>query len=345
MKISYAHPVDPIENIAEEPPKRRRWDRWLYLAVLLVLAVSFLKWLIWPWIFNTADGLLLRDQFDVKFTDDIRIVEFRVDDKQRVQAGDTLFLYQERETKQLNRQQDSLQVEIQAQGARREIIALQTQIRKRSLFLTELKKRLVFWQEERERKEKLVYLGAMTTNELANIDRSIDDISYQMATAHAERNVLQQELVQLQVSNGEMKALGTSRIHAIETTKACIAPISGVVDRLRINAGGVCYKQETVTSIVDTAYLVKAYVDVNNLDRFVENDDVVVLLPYGNKKLQGRIKKVYSVMEDKDKILFGSLDNNKYGMVVEVEPVASDGWQELTVSNIPVKIRKGRINL
>lgn len=345
MKISYAHPVDTIENIMEEPPKRRRWDRWLYLAVLFILALSFLKWLVWPWIFNTADGVLLRDQFDVKFTDDIRIIEFRINEKQRVNAGDTLFLYQENNMKNANLQQDSLQVEMQAQTANGEIIALNAQIQKRSLFLVGLKKRLAFWQAERERKEKLVYLGAITANELANVDRSIDDVSHQIATVNAEHKVLKQELGQLRASTGQIKELGVSRIHANETTKAFIAPIDGMVDRLRIARGAVCYKQEIVTSIVDTAYVVKAYVDVNDLDRFHANDDVVVLLPYGKKKLQGRIRQLYSVIEDKDKILFGSRDSNKYGVVVEVEPTTNDGWRELAVSNIPVKIRKGRINL
>lgn len=229
------------------------------------------------------------------------------------------------EVKNANLQQDSLQVEIQAQAANGEIIALNAQIQKRSLFLVELKKRLAFWQAERERKEKLVYLGAITANELANVDRSIDDVSYQIATVNAEHKVLKQELGQLRASTGQSKELGVSRIHANETMKAFIAPIDGMVDRLRIAPGAVCYKQEIVTSIVDTAYVVKAYVDVNDLDRFHAHDDVVVLLSYGKKKLQGRIRQLYSVIEDKDKILFGSIDSNKYGVVVEVEPTNAGG--------------------
>lgn len=345
MKITYTQSVKAIENIEETPLKRRRWDRWLYLIVLFILSGSLIRWLLWPWVFNTADGLLFQDQFDVRFTRDIRIVAYKVAEKQRVKIGDTLFFYEESREQLVHGLQDSLHFEMQANEKRGQLIALEAQISKRKLFAQDLRKRLAYWISERARKEKLVYLGVITANELANVDRSIDDVSYQLSTIETEHKVLTRELQQLQQSSGTNRELGLSRLRVHETVKAYVAPVAGTIDRLRTVEEGVSYKQEVVTSVIDSNYMVRAYIDVKDLDKFQINDEVVVLLPYSNKKLQGSVTQLYSVMEDKDQALFSPINDNKYGVVVEVKPADKKGWDQIAASNIPVKIRKGRVNL
>ncbi len=344
MKISYSHSINPNTPIKEDPPKRRVWDRRIYLTILAVLAVTFVRWLIWPLIFNTADGILRQDQYDTQFTNDIRILSYKVQEKERVNIGDTLFFYEERREGRPNPEQDSLQWEIQQQNKLGELIALDAQIEKRALLRTELKNRLAYWRAEKLRKEKLVYLGSITPNELANVDRSIDDVSYQLTTIDAEFKVLRSERIQRQAALDQSRQLGFMHLQQAERlVKPYVSPVAGIVDRLRVPKDGICYKQEVVASIVNSSYMVRAYINVKDLEKFRLDDDVVVVLPYGNKMLQGSITQLYDVMEDKDKILFNSIDNNKYGVVVEVKPKELKGWDTLKGSNIPVKIRKGRL--
>lgn len=53
----------------------------------IVNRFSVLKWIISSWIFDYADGFLKQQQFDVKFTSDIRILNYTVKEGSAVKKG------------------------------------------------------------------------------------------------------------------------------------------------------------------------------------------------------------------------------------------------------------------
>lgn len=337
--------MESFEPVVAEPKKKRRWDRWLYLSVLALLLLSFIKYITWPWIFFSADGVLYSDQFDVKFMQDIRLLSIETKEGASVKAGDTLFFYEEYRLDNQGQTRDSLEVEMKANGNAGSLIAVQGQLAKRKLLRKEAQKRLQFWQQEFKRKQELVYLGVLQTGELSTIERTMDDIQFQINAYQAEIQALQGELVQLQRLAGQGHQLALSKAGIQVKPQVYISPKSGLVDRIRIRQQDVAYKQEIITSIVDSSYTVRAYIDFADLERFKVGDEVMVMLPYGNRKLQGHITKMYTVGEDKERILFNALDQEKYGVVVEVKPIEEGAWGDLRASNMPVKIRKGRVNL
>ena len=351
MKIKFDKRITPIETIEEEPIKKRYWDRWLYLGVLLFFLITFLSWLIYPLIFDSAQGILLQQQYDVKFAHDVRILQYKVEEGEKVKPGDTLFLYERygdhTQNNNISFTQDSIQLVIGQTNDNKSLIALDAQIEKRRLFLIDLQRRLEFWKSEKVRKEKLVYLNVITPNELANVDRSIDDVTYEIATVKAEYNVLLKERAQLQRKNNQRNALGLRSIGLTQRKEAFIAPVYGKVDRLIIPEKQVVYKEDIVTSIINPDYFVRAYMEMSDLDEFKIGDDVVILLPYGNKKLAGKVDKIYSVSELKNDIVYDNTinDNSKYGIVIEIAPANKNEWTDIQVSNIPVRIRKGIINI
>lgn len=348
MKIKFYEKSHPIDNNLGEALKKRRWDRWIYLGILIFLLVSFFSWLLTPWFFHSAQGNLLQQQYDVQFAHDIRVFEYKVEEGQQVKIGDTLFTY-ERFGERNNTTtyvQDSLQLNLKQEGERASLLALESQIEKRRLFSMDLQKRLNHWNEERDRKEKLVYLNVIAASELATIDRTIDDISYQMATVKTEYQVLQKQKEQLQKSLNKHFALGYLGMGLTHQTAAFLSPVAGKIDRLRIPMQHICYKGDKVTSIIHPDYFVRAYVEVSDLANLEVGDEVIVMLPYGNEKLAGKINKMYAISELKDDIVYEkSINTRKYGVVIEILPSNKKGWDKLKVSNIPVKVRKGRINL
>lgn len=346
MNIKFDKKVVTQPHIKPEPLKKRRWDRWIYLAILIFLVVSFIKWLATPWFFNFANGVLLQQQYDVQFANDVRILQYNVTEDQQVKVGDTLFLYERFLGDRPTYEQDSLQMELNNADGNSSLVTLNSQIQKRRLFLIDLEKRLKYWKAERVQKEKLVYLNVITSNELANVDRSIDDVQYQIATVKAEYQVLLREKEQLRSGAQENKDLVLQGLAVSHKKKAFTAPIAGRVDRLRIPVQQICYRQDKVMSIVHPQYYVRAFIDMEDLADFKVGDHVVVVLPYGHDNLAGKVQKIHSVSELRDDVVYeNTLANNKHGILVNIVPANKSGWDKLTVSNIPVKIRKGRINL
>lgn len=347
MKVKFTKDI-VVDNSQPEKSKKRRWDRWLYLGILIILLGSFIKWLTTPWIFNYAHGILLQEQYDVKFTDDIRVLNYQIQEDEYVLKGDTLFSYEkyDENSNHRNLHQDSLQILKDYNNGKDALIAIEAQIEKRKLFLIALRKRLNYWLSERTKKEKLVYLNVITQNELANVDRSVDDTKYEIATIQAEYQTLLAERLKMLQSISSNNHLNKVGFHYANRKSFFISPVDGKVDRIIVQENQVCYKPEKVFSIIKPVYYVRAYIEMSDLDEFEIGDDVIVVLPYGYKNLAGKVNKMYSVSEIKDEVIVdNTIIDYKHGVVVEILPTNCKGWDKLKVSNIPVKVRKGIINI
>lgn len=337
-----------IEQIQDQPIKKRRWDRWIYLGVLLFLLLTFFRWLLAPWFFGYAHGVLLQDQHDVQFTHDVEIIEYEIKENDFIRKGDTLFAFKKysKENHSSNYKNDSLQILVKNNDKNGDLIAIEAQIEKRKLFLKALFKRLNYWKSERTHKEKLVYLDVITPNELANVDRSIDDVSYEIATVKAELQALENELSKILKNNYTSSYLDRTNLNYNYEKNYYIAPVDGQIDRIIIPEKQICYRTDKVFSIVKSNYFVRAYIDVSDLNDFEVGDNVLVILPYKSDELKGKVNKIYAVSEIKDEVINDdALVEYKHGVAVEVIPASCEGWEKLKVSKIPIKIRKDRLKI
>lgn len=350
MKIKFTkeYQLNDKSDLETKKINRRRWDRWLYLTILIILVISFIRWLLTPIFFDFAHGILLQEKYDVQFTDDVQILEYCVSEDQLVQVGDTLFSY-EKFSQNSNYNQvkiDSVQLLLTYNNNKTDLIALDAQIQKRALFLKALYSRLSFWKSEKDKKEKLVYLNVITSNELANVDRSIDDVKYEIATTKAEYQTLINERNKIEKSISKSNQLNLVSQQFTQEKKYFISPVDGEIDRIIIPENQIYYKPSKVFSIIKPNFFVRAYIEMTDLDQFEIGDDVIIELPYGRKKLSGIVNKMYAVSEEKDEIINKkAITDYKHGIVVEIIPSNKEGWNNLKLSNIPVKIRKGKINL
>lgn len=331
------------EDSYEKPVKKRRWDRWIYFAVLLLIVFSVLRWLISSWIFDYADGFLKQQQFDVKFTSDIRILNYYAKEGSAIKKGDTLFSYEFYDTNiRRNSLQDSLKNLVDNTTFENHIASISAQVLKKKSLVADLKKRVAFWESEKKRKEKLVYIDQITPNELANVDRSIDDLKYEIASLNADIKALNDEIAKTSLINNHKNLLASEENKASTIQNYYISPVNGNTDRFRVTDGQVAYKSDIITSIVRKKQFVQAYIDISDLDEFHEGDKVAIKLPYGfNKTLTGQVKKIYSISEIKDNTLINkTLNDNKYGVVIDIIPIDGKSWEAVKISNIPVKVRK-----
>lgn len=346
MDIQFTKEVYNSPQVSTPAP-RRRWDRWLYLFILIVLLSSFFKWLIYPYLFDLSDGVLLKDQYDINFAQDIRINEYFVKDGDLVEVGDTLFSYEGQDNLNIAFQNDSIIIQAGLLKETSTLIEIQAQIDKRILLIQEHRKRLAYWKSERERKQQLVYLNVITNNELANVDRSIDDVEIQIASLKVETLVLKKQLQDLQKIIHDRQDLEIINMYKQHENSYFVSPVAGRIDRLRGALYQITYEKEVIASILQPNYFVRAYIDMNRFEDFKIGDLVTITLPYRNQNIKGVVSKIYMVSEDKDIALLEESYKDRKGIVMEIIPddTEADKWAELEVSNIPVKIRKFKMKI
>ncbi len=328
----------------EKPVKKRKWDRWIYLGILLLILFSLLRWMISSWIFNYADGFLMQQQFDVKFTNDIRILTYYPKEGNTIKKGDTLFSYEFFSDLALfkNLKQDSVKNLVSDVTFQNDIASFQADIAKKSTLLKDIQSRIVYWKAERKRKESLVYLDQITPIELSTTDRQIDDLQYQYESINAEISALRFQKSALLAHNLKKNALVDNQNKSSNFQNFYISPIAGNLDRFRIGAGQAAYKSDIITSITHKGQFVRAYINVEDLDDFHEGDPVSIKLPYGfNSTLTGKVKKMYSISEIRDiSTINNTIKDDKYGVVMDIVPIDGKTWENVKISNIPVKVRK-----
>lgn len=330
------------EEPFERPVKKRKWDRWIYFAILLVLIFSFLRWLISSWIFDYADGFLMQQQFDVKFTSDVRVIDYKVKEGSAIKKGDTLFSFEFYDTN-LHKDlvMDSLKNQVSNTTFENQLVSMGSQISKKQSLLADMRKRLAFWKDEKRRKEKLVYINQITPNELANVDRSIDDLQYEISSLNADIKALKADMAKMSSINNNKNFLEKQQNQASTIQNYYTSPVNGNVDRFRIMRGQVAYKSDIVTSVIDKIQYVQAYIDISDVEDFHEGDHVEIKLPYSFHTITGKVRKIYSISEIKDNTLIDkNIDDNKYGVVVDIAPLDGKSWDVVNISNIPVKVRK-----
>ena len=69
------------------------WDRFVYLILLAIFLFFTGRFVINSYFYIEGNGQVLFESVDIRHTDDIRILEFGVEEGQDVEIGDTLFTY------------------------------------------------------------------------------------------------------------------------------------------------------------------------------------------------------------------------------------------------------------
>ncbi|MCW3170738.1 hypothetical protein OMO38_19585 [Chryseobacterium sp. 09-1422] len=336
------------EDLYHQPLKKRKWDRWIYLAILLLILFSLLRWIISSWIFNYADGFLMQQQFDVKFTNDIRIVNYHTTEGNTIEKGDTLFSYELYSDLAMFKslKQDSIKNLVNDVALQNDLAAFEAEIAKKNILLQDIQSRILHWKSERKLKESLVYLDQITPVELSTTDRQIDDLQFQYQSVNAEISALRYQKSALLSTNLKKNTLVNNQNKSSNFKNFYISPIAGNLDRFRIAAGQAAYKSEIITSITHQGQFIRAYINVEDLDDFHEGDPVSIKLPYGfNSELTGKVKKMYSISEIRDTSTINTaVKDEKYGVVMDIVPIDGKTWENVKISNIPVKVRKLKFN-
>lgn len=87
---------ESVIRYAEEKGSGRKkinWDRIIYFLILGTLIFLLIRWVVLNTVYIEANGQVVFESRKIQNVDDSRIIEFKVDEGDEVEIGDTLFTY------------------------------------------------------------------------------------------------------------------------------------------------------------------------------------------------------------------------------------------------------------
>lgn len=268
------------------PQKRINWDRIIYLIVFFFILGSLALYVIRRNFYASAFGEVISDKFEVKFSDDIKVTNYLINENQVVEVGDTLFLL-----KPELAPKDSLGVTVVNDGGNsqfdwidREKMSTMKSIRLKELEIGRLERELKRDYNRLSSLKDEVYLAVETANVLQQKQMSI-----RISIADVEG--LKEEIVLLKRYLSQLNQMARQRNRAsvrssrVMTGKvAYTSPVNGMVSQVYATENEVTYRQEVVMDLVRKDELfVTAYIPQEYLNHFMVNDTIGV-------KFGGRIK-------------------------------------------------------
>ncbi|MCH2234431.1 MAG: hypothetical protein MK078_09285 [Crocinitomicaceae bacterium] len=319
---SYLRYMDEKEIQKQKSPFN--WDRFIYIALLVVLAFFIGRFMLNHYFYIEGNGQVLFENVDIRHTDDIRILEFAIEEGQDVKIGDTLFTYfLDDDLFGNGGGGGSNSVTIGGKSKpdswiERELYNLRKNVALNNARIKDDKKLLALYEEDLERVRNEVILDAVSHTNLENLEYQISKLESAININESENSVMYRQIKYLeglivdeqdldvtieQNSTGGGGGNNTfglepqhmlAGIEQIQDFKVFTCPIDGTVTRLNKQAYEVALKTETILSIHQASHVhIKGFFDQTDLKYLSEGDLVNLEFADGTESV-GMINRFYS---------------------------------------------------
>ncbi|MBL7912488.1 MAG: hypothetical protein JNJ41_15615 [Bacteroidia bacterium] len=290
--------------------KQRNWDRIMYLGLLGFFLIFVIYYFATKYLFIHAYGHVIIESTRIRLTDDARIIEFYVQEGDRIKQNDTLFSYA------LDRDDDisggssyaqSVNIGSIMGGSRddwwvKEIYALKKKIALNNIDISENDNLVAGYKKEIKRVSNEVILDVLPKSRLEFLQNEI-------ITLNTENKKLEKENREL---NSLMKTLGPSKspksikgvnvrsrkgnnigdkegVRKLDFSEELLtqakyfrSPMNGIATRIYIHGYETALKSEEIMALHEAqpAYI-KAYFEQEDLRYFKEGDLFSIEFPDG----------------------------------------------------------------
>jgi hypothetical protein len=320
-----------LRYFEEQNPRSKNrpfnWDRFVYLVLLAVFLFFTGRFVINSYFYIEGNGQVLFESVDIRHTDDIRILDFGVEEGQDVEIGDTLFTYF---------LDDDLfgngggyggnSVSIAGGGSsnswiEKEIYMLKKNVDLNRVRINDDKELLAVYEQDIERVRNEVILDAVSHTNLENLEyqisklqASINLLSAQIGIYKKQIGYLKDLVIEADPKKIEIDQESTSigggggngggqentdflmlaGIENIEGFKIFTCPIKGNVTRIHKEPYEVALKSENILSIHQPNNVhIKGFFDQEDL-RYLNEGDIVNIEFADGTNSQGIIDRFYS---------------------------------------------------
>ena len=322
---SYLRYIDEKEVQKQKSPFN--WDRFIYISLLVVLLFFVGRFLLNHYFYIEGNGQVLFENVDIRHTDDIRILEFAIEEGQDVEIGDTLFTYfLDDDLFGNGGGGGSNSVTIGGKSKpdswiERELYNLRKNVALNKARIEDDKKLLAIYEDDLERVRQEVILDAVSHTNLENLEYQISRLESAIHINESENSVMYRQIKYLEGLIVEEQDLDVkieqnstggggggggngsyglepqhmlAGIEQIQDFKVFTCPIDGTVTRLNKQPYEVALKTETILSIHQASHVhIKGFFDQTDLRHLSEGDLVNLEFADGTESV-GMINRFYS---------------------------------------------------
>lgn len=317
--------------------EKRNWDRIIYLAILSLLVIGLIYYLTSNYFTVRGEGRLLSDQVVVRAPLDISMDDFYTRVGEKVEPGDSLFLYHSFES---NIQSDTaVQYREKINERANDLAEAREEAAQKRQELEALNDKLAYYQNEKERVEKEIKLDVATVQRLQDIKENILDLRWDIKSAEQKlgylyhrRNRIQSQKSERSMarytSSGEAGAGGLT-----VGQRVFRSPVQGTVTNIYKDPSEFSFKEEEIIAInKDSArVLVKAVFDREDAPNLEKGTELNIRF-YNGEPSMGQVVDAYAARANLESITNGTGIESDERIVVEIEPVNAtvrSQWQQL----------------
>ena len=321
------------EQSVKKSKRPFNWDRFVYLVLLAVFLFFTGRFIINSYFYIEGNGQVLFESVDIRHTDDIRILQFYVEEGDDVKVGDTLFTYFLDEDAFGDGYGGGANSVSIAGGAKkdswieREIYTLKKNIDLNRVQSRDKQKLLDIYQSDIERVRHEVILDAVSHTNLENLEYQISKLSAEINMITEESRIFRKQVAYLeellklqeadprtikidqQTNGGGSGGSGGSNadltffkkdmlmlagVENIESFKVFTCPIDGNITRIDKQPFEVALKTEDICSIHQPNNVhIKGFFNQEDLQYLKEGDLVNIEFADGTQS-KGLVDRFYS---------------------------------------------------
>ena len=283
-----------IRGYKEEPlPKRRvNWDRIIYLIIFFIILASLVLYVFRRTYFVSSYGEVITSKFEVKFSDDVKVINYLVDENELVKRGDTLMIVRPEVPPRDTLGLVQIDNDANTDWIEREKISTQKSISLKRIETDRSKEEYAQVEHQLETQRNEVYLGLNNASILSVSEDKLAGLESDMKMQKEEIRYLNTYYARLLQMEKERSRV-SRQVFVIPRNVAFISPIDGVVSQIFARKDEINYRQEVAMDLINfNKVYIMAYLPQEDFQYFNRGDTVGVKFGNGLKRL-GVINNIY----------------------------------------------------
>ncbi len=336
-------------KVLKEPPLQKpkvNWSRRVYLGI----ALACLFW-VGKRVYNAnmiifANGQIELPKQMVNFSNDIKIIDFFIEEGSEVCQGDTLLSYKI-EGDEIDQAHLSISDPSSDQWIMKEVLSLKKKISLNAVLIDNKKLSLNLIEENIVVKERLLMNGIHSEyDDLAQLLDKKQKVLTELEYLHKESQLLRNHIYRLRSKTKTSKNIRLEKLAAYQEIRYFVSPIDGIISDIFYENNEICYKKEEMMTIHQLKNAsINAYFDPTEMEYLKVGDKVDIQFPDGSQR-EGLISKFFVSTYALPSEFQKKYEPTERNIVAEIIPLTKkeeNNWKKFYKMDVMLKKKRYQI--